>query len=240
MSVPEGIRADVWAALRAARLWHDASDTDIEWLARCAEIREYRRGDLVFREGETAEHIGVVVEGHMRSVHTEDGRTTSLETFWPGEAAGAVSAFSGSPFATNLEAAEALTLALVPAGVVKELIVTEPTIALSVINEISRRWVAAVTVNKRNCVDVVSRVSLYLSELPKTKLGGNAYAVEIPVSRAELAAELSTTPETLSRAFHTLQEQGLVESHDRMIIVPDGDSLLVRKQDSDAVDELVR
>ena len=119
-----------------------------------------------------------------------------------------------------------MTAAQVPIDAFRDLLSSEPAVALSVIDELARRWVGAVAMTKRNAIDVPSRVAMYLSELPKTPLGNDSYAVEIPVARVELAALLNTTPETLSRAFHTLQQRGLIESHDRMIIVPDGKALL--------------
>jgi CRP-like cAMP-binding protein len=226
VSKPEGIREDVWRAMRSARLWQNATDADVEWLARVATVAEYDRGELIFHENAVADEVAVVVEGHVRSVHSGDGRSVVVETNWPGDVVGAVAALSGTPFETDVEAVEPVIAAMIPVGTIKDLIVTEPAVALSVISEISRRWVAVINVNKRNSIDVVGRVGQYLSGLPRTRLGGAAYAVEIPVPRVELAASLGTTPETLSRAFHSLEEKGLIESHDRMIIVPDGEALI--------------
>jgi CRP/FNR family transcriptional regulator len=229
VSKPEGVRDDVWRALRSARLWRNASDEAVEWLARVSQVAEYDRGEMIFREDTLPDMVGVIIDGHVRAVHSADGRSVVVETYWPGEVVGAISALSAIPFEADIETVEPAQVALIPVGMLKDLIVSEPTVAMSVIDEISRRWIAAVNVNKRSSTDVVSRVAHYLSELPRTRLGGPAYAVEIPVPRVELAASLGTTPETLSRAFHSLQEEGLIESHDRMIIVPDGEALIASR-----------
>ena len=159
---------------------------------------------------------------------SSEGHPIAMETYWPGDVLGVVSAVSGIALETDIEAAVDLTVALMPTESLKSLIATEPAVAMSVINEISHRWADAVNVNKRNAGDVISRVASYLAGLPRTRLGGSAYAVEIPTTRVELAASLGTTPETLSRAFHSLQEQKLIESHDRMVIVLDGDALAAK------------
>lgn len=223
-----GIREDVWRAMRAARLWRDASDPTVESLAREASIVEYDKGAVVFSEGETPDRIGVIVDGHAISMTSSEGHPIAMETYWPGDVLGVVSAVSGIALETDIEAAVDLTVALMPTESLKSLIATEPAVAMSVINEISHRWADAVNVNKRNAGDVISRVASYLAGLPRTRLGGSAYAVEIPTTRVELAASLGTTPETLSRAFHSLQEQKLIESHDRMVIVLDGDALAAK------------
>jgi CRP-like cAMP-binding protein len=225
MAPPEGIRDDVWRAVRSARLWRDASDEAVEWLARVATVAEYDKGDIIFAEGTCPSHVAVIVDGHARGVHTADGHSVVLETNWPGDVVGSVAALGEVPFEADIEAAERATVALIPVGTIKDLLATEPAVAMSVINEIAHRWVLAVNTNKRNSIDVVSRVVSYLVDLPRIRLGGPAYAVEIPMARVELAGLLGTTPETLSRTFHTLQEEGVIESHDRMIIVPDGELL---------------
>jgi CRP/FNR family transcriptional regulator len=97
---------------------------------------------------------------------------------------------------------------------------------MSVIDDLARRWVSALAMAKRSSLDVTQRIAEYLTELPHTRLGGDAYSVEIPMPRVELAPLLGTTPETLSRAFHALEESGLIEAHDRMVIVPSGEALL--------------
>lgn len=230
VTTPAGIREDVWRAMRAAALWRDASDRAVESLAEEATIVDYDKGAVVFPAGSTPNVVGVVVDGHALSVAPSEGHPIVIETYWPGDVVGAVSAMSELAFETDIRAAAAgLTMALVPAPSLKAIIAQEPAVAMSVINEISRRWVAAVNANKRNAGDVISRIVDYLRELPRTRLGGAAFAVEIPTTRAELAASLGTTPETLSRAFSTLQKEGLLESHDRMIIVPDEDALASRR-----------
>jgi CRP-like cAMP-binding protein len=211
--------------MRAARLWRGASDDTVESLARMARVVEYKRGAIIFDEGTLPDRVGVIVDGHARASHSGEGRSIVVETSWPGDVVGAVSAISELPFETDIEAAENLTVALVPVSALKALIVTEPDVAMSVINEISREWASAVNVSKRNALEVHSRIASYLMDLPRTSLGGTSYAVEIPITRVELAALLNTTPETLSRVFHSLQDDKILESHDRMIIVAQGAAL---------------
>ena len=229
MSAPEGIREDVWTAIRGAALWRDASDESVAWLAQLATVEEYEKGAFVFQEGEIPEYIAVVMTGHARAIYhspSTDGRDVVIATFWPSEVIGSVAALGETPFESDVEAAEPLTVAIVPFDAFSEMLRTEPSVAMSVIRELARRWFQAINITKRNAVDVNTRVAQYLSELPRTVLGPDAYSVDIPIPRNELAALLGTTPETLSRAFHVLQDDGLLETHDRMVIVPDGAALL--------------
>jgi CRP-like cAMP-binding protein len=211
-------------------MWAPASDEDVEWLARVAEIRDFDRGDLIFHEGSHPDDVAVVVDGHARSVHNAEGRLIVVDTIWPGEVIGAVSALSNLAFETDVEAVEPTTMALFPVTMLEDLIKSNSGVALGVIKELAERVTSAVRLSKRHSVDVITRVAQYIAGLTRTHLGGPAYAVEIPIPRVELAAILGTTPETLSRAFNQLRQEGLIEGQDRIIIVPDGETLLARHE----------
>ena len=226
MTTPEGISEELWQGIRGARLWSSASDEALEWLARTAQTAEYAKGDMLFCEGDIPEHVGVILAGHARALYGDEGHRLAVETYWPGDVIGPIATLANIGFESDVEAVEPLSLALIPVGAIKDLLNSEPGVAMSVIDDLARRWVAALAMAKRSNLDVTQRIAAYLSELPHTRLGEDAYSVEIPMARVELAPLLSTTPETLSRAFHTLEEQGVVEAHDRMIIVPSGEALL--------------
>jgi len=226
LTTPEGISEELWQGIRGARLWSSASDQALEWLARTAQTAEYAKGDLIFREGDIPVHVGVVLAGHARALYGDEGHRLAVETYWPGDVIGPIATLASIGFESDVEAAEPLSMALIPVGAIKDLLSSEPGVAMSVIDDLARRWVSAVAMAKRGSLDVTQRVAEYLSELPHTRLGEDAFSIEIPMARVELAPLLGTTPETLSRAFHTLEEQGLIEAHDRMIIVLSGEALL--------------
>jgi CRP/FNR family transcriptional regulator, dissimilatory nitrate respiration regulator len=226
VEAPEGISEDLWKGVRDARLWSGASDEALAWMARTARLSECAKGDTLFREGEVPSDIAVILAGHARALYDRDGRTLSIETYWPGDVVGAIAALANIGFDNDIEAAESMSVALIPVGAVRDLLSSEPAVAMSVIDDLARRWLAAIALAKRGSLGVPQRIAGYLSELPRTKLGADAYSVEIPVSRIELAALLGTTPETLSRAFHLLEDAELIEAHDRMVIVPSGKALL--------------
>lgn len=226
MTTPEGISEELWQGIRGARLWSSASDEALEWLARTAQTAEYAKGDMLFREGEIPDHVGVILAGHARALYGDEGRRLSVETYWPGDVVGPIATLASIGFEADVEAVEQVSVALIPSGALRDLLSSEPGVAMSVIDDLARRWMSAVAIAKRSNLDVTQRIAEYLNELPHTRLGDDAYSVEIPMARVELAPLLSTTPETLSRAFHTLEEQGLIEAHDRMIIVLSGEALL--------------
>ena len=59
-------------------------------------------------------------------------------------------------------------------------------------------------------------------------VGPGPFTVDLGVTRVELAARLGTVPETLSRAFHALQDEGIIESHGQRVHVLDREGLIAR------------
>ena len=107
-------RNDVVSALRACRLWHDASDAAILRLALAALVQEAPRGTLLALEGEPAGRFGVVVSGRVRVFHSAaDGRIVTLETMDSGQAFAAVAALAGARYPAHADAATHATVAWV-------------------------------------------------------------------------------------------------------------------------------
>ena len=82
-------------------------------------------------------------------------------------------------------------------------------------------------------VDVNVRVARYILKRPVigAAVRGAAMTIDLGVTRVELAAELGTVPETLSRAFSALQEDGLIEARGRSVTILDPAELASRARD---------
>ncbi|HVX67758.1 MAG TPA: Crp/Fnr family transcriptional regulator, partial [Bryobacteraceae bacterium] len=55
--------------LRNISVFADLSEDGLEWLASNMEIREFRPGDLLAKEGDPADRLTVVLEGELRGRH---------------------------------------------------------------------------------------------------------------------------------------------------------------------------
>ena len=219
--VPDGIGVDLWEVARSAGFWRGAPDADIERLVRVAKVRPLMKGEILFPKGPCPVEVALVLEGHVARLSSVQDRLIVLETYWRGDVAGGIAALAHIPFVESyVEAPVAASVALIPAGLLKDMLAVQP-MALSLISDMARRLTALTNDSRRNSMDVGSRVTVYLSGLPKTHLGGAMYSVEIPVSRVELAMLLGTTPESLSRAFRHLEREGRIESHGRLVVFSD-------------------
>jgi CRP/FNR family transcriptional regulator, dissimilatory nitrate respiration regulator len=216
LGVPERYRN----VFRSATFWSEASDEVLDRLSEASTVHECRRGEVIYREGSRADRVIVVLAGYVRGVHYQPtGHVVLLENSGPGEVLGPIGAFADTPFEADLEAGADTVIAAFPISLLEEIIESDSTVAMSVIRGMARRWVSVVGVTKRNAAEVPTRLARYLFSLPALNSSSTSLLVELPCSRVELAVMLATTPETLSRTFHRLADEHILEAYERTVRV---------------------
>ena len=222
-------RTDIWEAFRACALWAETSDEILARLILASRIKECKRGEILFCEGERGDYFVVTITGHLRSVHVNTGgRRLTLYTGWPGEVIGAILAVSGEVYNSDIEAAERSTVAIVPARALKDMLYADPGVALTFLAAYAKRFVNLSSAVKLMNSDIPCRIAAYFVNLMKQ---ADDQPTEIPtvnlrVSRAELASELGTVPETLSRAFARLRIEGYIDDDGMIVRVLDKEGLI--------------
>jgi CRP/FNR family transcriptional regulator len=229
VSVPDVSREGIESALRRSPVLKEASDAAIQALAAGTHARSLRRGELFLHEGIVPDHFGIVLSGHVRAVHfNHEGRPITLLVGWPGDSAGLMTLLAKRPAEADIEAAEPSRIAVVPRATLEAVLSAEPRLALSLLSDCTRQLFDMAGTVKTLSVDVMARVAnAVLHRVPPAarKRGGGCPKIDLGVSRVELAAELGTVPETLSRAFAALSDEGVIASDGRIVTVLDMDAL---------------
>jgi len=224
MGAPDDIRPDLLSALRSCRLWRTASDDAVSTLARRAHVRDVARGASLAREGESAEEFGVLVAGRARVFYLgADGRQITFETVASGEPLAAVAAIAGARYPANIEATTAATVACIPTEALFDLLAAEPQVARTLITDLAGRVVNFTSVVTTLALDVPGRVSRYVFQraLQSGHPTSQGLEVTLGMKKGELAMALGTVPETLSRAFARLKEDGILEVHGQTVTIFD-------------------
>jgi CRP/FNR family transcriptional regulator len=224
MTPSHEIRPDVWAALRGCRLWRTASDEAVAALAAVAHVREVARGTSLAVEGDPARDFGVIVTGRARVFYLgADGRQITFETLEAGDPLAVVAALAGGRYPAHAEAATPATIACIPAGALFELIEAEPHVARTLIADLATRVVNFTSVVQTLALDVPSRLARYIFQksLSSGRPTGRGLEVDLGMKKGELALALGTVPETLSRAFAKLKDDGLLEVRGSKVTVLD-------------------
>ena len=221
---PDDVRSDLWTALRECRLWRAARDEAVAALARRATVRDEPRGTLLVAEGDPATSFGVVITGKVRVFYLgADGKRFVFETLGATEPVAAVAALAGGRYPATAETATAATIAWLPREALLDLIADEPDVASGVITDLANRVVNFTNVVQSFTLDVPSRLARYLFQraLAVGKPSSRGLELDLGMRKGELALALGTVPETLSRAFARLRDDGVLEVHGGTVTVFD-------------------
>ena len=164
------------------------------------------------------------------AAHFARSRVATLERVGPGDAVGLGPAIAGGRHDTMAEAAVASDVVLVSADALHAVAAEDPMVARAALVEVERRSERLMDVVRSLAADVPSRLASYLfgRALAVGKPSADGLVVDLGMTKTELASTLATVPETLSRAFARLREDGLIELDGATVTVLDVGGLVRR------------
>ena len=216
--------AEVYSVLRANPLMHAASDEGLMTMAAAGRIREFGSGELVIAEGDPADGFGLILEGTVPSYQlSSDGRRLLYTSGERGDHIGFVAAVAGGRYPFYFEVTSDARIAWFPRTALLALIEREPVVSRSLLGMFADWLTDSMHTNRTLSLDVPSRVASYLfgRSLAVGKTVPEGLSVPLGIYKSDLAAYLNTVPETLSRAFATLTNEGLIRVDGRTVIVLD-------------------
>jgi CRP/FNR family cyclic AMP-dependent transcriptional regulator len=209
--VAEGFLAELEADDRAA-------------LEQLGAVRRYRRGDVLFHEGDDAGAVLVLRGGHVKATMLNDGREVILAFPGPGELLGELSAVDGRPRSATVRAVDEVEALVIPGSAFRAFLERRPRIALVLLRGVAERLRAADRQRVDYAVnDVVVRVAGRLVELCD-RFGcedGGGIDIGLAITQDELAAWAGASREAVAKAMALLRTLGWVQTERRRILVLD-------------------
>lgn len=196
-----------------------------EDLATIVVDKVFRRGQLIFAEGDAGTGFYVVIAGRVKIYKLSlGGKEQILHIFGPGEPFGEVPVFAGQRFPAYAEALEESRLFFFPRTAFVELIKRNPSLALNMLAVLSRRLRQfTVLIEDLSLKEVPGRLAAYLLYLSRQQAG--AVDLELDLQKGQLASLLGTIPETLSRILSKMSKQGLIRVEGPRIRIMDRQGL---------------
>ena len=211
--------------LADAPIFEGLSGEELNRVREIAVDRFYDRGRAIFFEGDPGDGFYVVVDGKVKIYKmSPDGKEKILHIYGPGQPFGEVPVFAGRRFPANAQTLVKSHLLFFPRSDFVRLISDQPSLALNMLSMLSGR-LRQFTVQIENLAlkEVPARLASYLVYLAKEQ--GGSDAVTLDISKGQLASLLGTIPETLSRIFARMTDQGLIQVKGRRIEVQDPEGL---------------
>lgn len=196
--------------LATTPLFSGMTNEQLNQIRDIAQEKQYKRGETVFWEGEPAIGFYVVVGGQVKIYKSSfDGKEQILHIYGPGHPFGEVPVFSGGRFPANATALEKSHLLFFPRKDFIDLITAHPSLALNMLAVLSMRLRQfTIQVENLSLKEVPARLASYLIFLAEEQETPDS--VSLPISKGQLASLLGTIPETLSRIFNKMSNQGLI------------------------------
>jgi CRP/FNR family transcriptional regulator len=196
--------------LKAVSFFASFPRSAIKIIADRAIERRFATGDILFRAGEPAAGLMVVMEGKVRVVRKAGDRAQVVHVEKSGGTLGEVPVFGGGGYPATAFAAEPTVCAVVGREILLAAVKSNPETAFVLLERLAKRVRELVERLDRTALRPVSaRLAEYL--VARADARGRA-VVAIGMTQQQLAEELGTVREVIVRELHALRTSGLVRA----------------------------
>lgn len=178
-------------------------------LLSAAKMVDIKRGEMLFLEGAPATGFYAVLEGWMKVFRVSGaGDQAVLGVFGPGETFAEAAIYLDGAYPANAEAVENARLAFFDKDHWRAWLADDPSLAQAMIAALARRLHGFTRqIEQLKTRNGEHRLASFLAELCGESVG--PVTIHLPYDKALIAARLGMKPETLSRAFARLADQGV-------------------------------
>jgi len=223
------IKVDHAQTLAKVQIFSGLTESEVTFLAQRAAPRHFSPGETVFSEGEPCAGLYVVESGHLRIFKSSSsGREQVLSIDGPGSSVAELPVFDGGNYPASVTAVDDATLLFVSRQDFQALCLAHPQVALKVLGVVGARLRRLVgIIEELSFTTVRHRLASFLLHLARTKGKSTADGVEVtlPVSNQELASQIGTVRELVSRNLSRFQSEGLVKIDGRSVLIHDPKAL---------------
>jgi CRP/FNR family transcriptional regulator len=199
------------------------TESELGFLAPRTVSRHYSAGEMVFGEGEPCSGLFVVESGNVRIFKSSpNGREQVLSIDGPGSSIAELPVFDGGNYPASATAIDDVTLLFVSKQDFQALCLAHPQIPLKVLRVVGARLRRLVgIIEELSFTTVRHRLASYLLRLAQKSGKRTLEGVEVslPVTNQELAAQIGTVRELVSRNLSRLQAEGMLKIDGRTVLV---------------------
>ncbi|MGD0278478.1 MAG: Crp/Fnr family transcriptional regulator [Smithella sp.] len=212
---------DIIKTIAAIPLFEGLPGNYCESLASIALKQKFSRGQMFFSEGDEGVGFYIILSGKVKIFKlSADGKEQILHILEDQEPFGEAAVFAGENYPAFAQALVETSVFFFPKLKFVELILRQPSLALSMLALLSLRLrKLTMLVENLSLKEVPGRLAAYLLFLNDRK--GKASTIELDISKNQMAGLLGTIPETISRILKRMNEEKLIKMSTRSISIID-------------------
>ena len=218
-------RIDLASVLEKTALFGSLSPAEIQHLAARTTRKLFSAGELLFSEGEPCQGLHIIARGKVRIFKTSmSGREQVLAVNTQGESVAELPVFDGGPYPASAAAIDDTEIAFISRRDFQAYCMEHPAVALKVLSVVGSRLRRLVgIIEELSFTTIRQRLISTLVKLAQSSGKQTSRGLEflLPGSHQELANQLGTVRELISRNLMRLQAEGLLEVDARQIVVKD-------------------
>lgn len=204
-------------------LFKGLSDSELAQVERIVQHRKLAKGETVISPYNEPQ-LTIVARGGVKLYQlSSGGKEQLLRVVEPGEFAGEEALFGAVNENLYGETIAPTTVCLLKQKDFRQLLLEYPALSLRLLEINAQNTMQSQQQAKFLMMEAVeSRIANYLLQLSEVQ---EDLTVELPMKMKDLAAFIGTTPETISRKFKLLEDDGYIQREGRLVTILDKDGL---------------
>ena len=211
--------------LKQVGIFSSLTEPEFAFLSNHVVPRRFSAGELIFAEAEPCSGLYVIESGHVRIFKSSaGGREQVLSIDGPGGSIAELPVFDGGSYPASAQAVTDCTLLFFSKKDFHALCLQHPEVALKVLRVVGARLRRLVgIIEELSFTTVRHRLAALLVRLAKSegRREDGAIIITLPANNNELAAQIGTVRELVSRNLSRFQSEGLIAIDGRTVTVPD-------------------
>ncbi len=215
--------------LARSPLLRGLAEEDLARLAGRARRRTYRRGEVIFHQGDPGDAVHLIQDGRVKiALRADSGEEAVLAILGPSDCFGELALLDGEPRSATVVALETVETASLARGDLLRCLREHPAAMerlLTALAGMVRR--ADEGMADLVFLDLEGRLVKKLLELAadQERPADGAVEIELPMTQEDLAAMIGATRASVNKLLGWFQDQGAIERRGRRIAIFDPERL---------------
>jgi CRP/FNR family transcriptional regulator, cyclic AMP receptor protein len=212
-------------ALARCPLFARADERILASLANRLRRRRFRKGEVIFHQGDPGDSLHVVVSGAVKIVlPSAEGEEAIIATLRTGDFFGELALLDDSPRSATATSLEPTELLVLPRGVFMDLLDTLPGLRDALLAGLARELRRLTGhVEELHFLDLAGRLAMRLTRLAYESEpdAEGSVRLEWPYTQSDLAAMIGGTRQSVNRLLSELVDEGLISIQPDALVIND-------------------
>lgn len=207
------------------------SEEEMNMVAEGVEIKEYKKGELIFKTGDKADRLYIVCSGRMKIfTYLIDGREQILYVYSPGDFVGAHNLIKEDEYRYNAEALEKTTISTINKAEFDKILIKNPNITLKILEKSFERirWAESL-IQRLTSSNADAKVAGLLLNFVEDfgKISQEGIILDLSMNREEMGSFAGLSRETMTRKLNQFKDLGYIDfSGSRLVVIKNKEALI--------------